>query len=304
VKAPKPAPPAPTVEAKAEPVMTKAHTHALSRTSTSLAGHFCDGCRATALTVAYRCEACNFDLCPTCMNRNRLAQTTRMHAHPLTFTRGLSAHYCDDCRKTVSAAWRCTKCNFDLCGVCFVRAKMAKPAVVAVALPAVAPPTAVATPAPAPAPAPVVEVKATPTTTIRVKNHVHALARTTTGLTGHFCDACRASPLTEAFRCEECNFDLCGACCAVNRTEQPSRLHAHPLKWATGLSSHYCDVCRKSTTEAWRCHGCNYDTCVACFEAARIPVAPAPTATWSCTACTYVNTASVADCYICGTRKA
>jgi hypothetical protein len=223
-----------------------------------------------------------------------------MHAHPLTFTRGLTSHYCDDCRKSVSAAWRCADCNFDLCGICFVRAKLVKPA-------------ATTTTTPTPTPKPTATTTTTPATEIKtelkvdrvaVKNHTHGLVRSTTGLTGHYCDSCRASPLTEAYRCDECNYDLCPTCTGVNRSEQSSRLHAHPLKWTTGLSSHYCDGCRKATTEAFRCTGCNYDSCASCFDAARVPVAPTPTSFWSCTACTYVNTSSAAECYICGTRKA
>lgn len=295
VKTPKPVPTpaAPsTSSASDNVVLTKAHAHGLTRTTTGLSGHHCDGCRATALTVSYRCNDCNFDLCPTCMGRNRMAQTTRMHAHPLSFTRGLTNHYCDDCRKTVSAAWRCADCNFDLCGICFVRAKEVKPKKVA-PKPAVVPPTVVVDSK--------VEAKVD---RVPVKNHSHPLVRTTTNLTGHFCDSCRASPLTEAHRCDDCNFDLCGACLAVNRVEQSSRLHAHPLTFTTGLSAHYCDSCRKSTTEAFRCSGCNYDACVACFESARVPAAPAPTSFWSCNACTYVNTATAAECYICATRRA
>jgi len=293
--------------------MCKAHAHGLSRTTTGLEGHHCDGCRATSLTVSYRCNECNFDLCPNCMNRNRSTQVTRLHAHPLGFTRGLNNHYCDDCRKSVSAAWRCADCNFDLCGVCFVRAKTVKPKhhhhhhakptpVVATSTPAVA----VAT-----------------SEQVAVKNHSHPVTRTTTGLTGHFCDTCRTSPLTEAWRCTECNWDTCVACFNVNRVEQSSRLHAHPMKWTSGLSAHYCDVCRRSTSEAFRCEGCNYDACAACFDTARttsttpavvpsvavavaVPSTPAVTSSaptfWSCSACTYVNTSSAVECYICGTR--
>jgi len=140
---------------------------------------------------------------------------------------------------------------------------------------------------------------------VAVKNHTHGLVHTAASLTGHFCDACRASPLTEAHRCAECNFDLCTACFASNRVEQSSRLHAHPLTWATGLSAHYCDCCRKASTEAYRCSACNFDCCAGCFETARTP-APAAAAAgfWPCAACTYVNTASSAECYICATRKA
>jgi hypothetical protein len=83
VRVPKPVPTTPVVEDK-EPVMTKAHVHALTRTTTGLANRWCDGnddtphscsatcsllifalitgCRATNLTVSYRCADCNFDM--------------------------------------------------------------------------------------------------------------------------------------------------------------------------------------------------------------------------------------------------
>jgi hypothetical protein len=41
-------------------------------------------------------------------------------------------------------------------------------------------------------------------------SHPHSLYHTHTGLAGHFCDLCRATNLEESFRCDLCNFDMCG----------------------------------------------------------------------------------------------
>ncbi len=50
---------------------------------------------------------------------------------------------------------------------------------------------------------------AAPATTL-FSSHDHPLRHTHTGLAGHFCDVCRATNLEESFRCDRCNFDMCG----------------------------------------------------------------------------------------------
>jgi len=217
-----------------------------------------------------------------------------MHAHPLTFARALSGHHCDDCRKSVTAAWRCADCDFDLCVGCFARAKLAKPTA-----PVATTPAKVETKSP--------EAKTTAESGKHaVKGHGHRVEAITTGLTGHFCDSCRASPLTVAYRCAPCNYDLCTSCFNAARVTKTSRVHTHPLRWSTGLSSHYCDLCRKTSADAYRCHACNFDCCASCYAAAEATATAATAAPtfWSCAACTYVNPASSTTCYICTSAKA
>src|SRR4051812_47371366 len=87
----------------------KLHQHNLTRTTSGLSGHNCDGCSASSLTVSFQCAKCDYDLCSACFDiaNKRLLPS---HLHALTYTSGdsLENHNCDGCHSKISGvAWRC-----------------------------------------------------------------------------------------------------------------------------------------------------------------------------------------------------
>jgi hypothetical protein len=261
-------------------VQTKIHIHSLENvTSSSLSTqHTCAFCGSKP--IHYRCDACKYYACGSCVGAAKVIQAVPLHQHPLEYTVTVTSssttvpattRVCDACQRSViRESWRCRTCSYDLCILCFeaVSSPVAKSS-------SSTPPSS----APAKSTPVVAATTVTPSSTPFVR-HAHGLRRNTPLSTP--CNGCGATPLTTSYTCiSSCNYHLCATCNdRYHITVVP--LHAHALTYVTdNLKGHWCDGCSKSISIcAWRCSACNFDVCQPCIDRITpVPAKPTPAPT-------------------------
>jgi len=205
--------------------------------------NYCDDCRETG--TAYRCTKCNFDLCQGCYQKNggesspdeekqqeSAGRPSCPKGHALKNERKRT-NTCDGCNKR-GTAWRCAKCDFDLCESCFKekgpKAEHEQEVISHVRCP-----------------------DGHPLKHQRIRNHT--------------CDEC--SRKGTAWRCATCDFDLCESCFKEKEPDsesgsRPRCPDGHPLK-KKRMRNNYCNNCRETGTD-YRCNKCDYDLCSECYQ--------------------------------------
>jgi len=281
------------------------HLHPLSR-SFEKSGWGCDGrkqfggCRRGTTGFGqtdnfdrYRCDRCDFEFCDRCrefLTSEDVPVCVALHPHTLYRNYVSNGWACDgrkagDCKRGITGfglsagivRYRCTLCDFDLCDLCKDHWASEVPGTI-------------------------------------VTVHPHILHRNFRD-NGWACDGrklegkCRSgitgmqqSKGLSRFRCNDCDFDLCGQCKnnwiskvidVIDEAKTPfstpvdiktapayTSIHAHPLapwktnstwtcngtKAAGGCRSGFYFKASRAGRQRFRCDGCDYDLCDRCLK--------------------------------------
>jgi hypothetical protein len=143
----------------------------------------CNICRYLISDEAYRCKYCDFDVCLNCKNNYNYIASNQLnyqnyHAHPLINMSFRNTDWrCNVCKRNFQAQKkcraRCNYCNFDVCIDCLNDIKISS------------------------------------------RFHNHILINATLNNTNWICDVCRnhyEKNTILRYRCENCDFDVCGNC--------------------------------------------------------------------------------------------
>ena len=106
------------------------------------------------------------------------------------------------------------------------------------------------------------------------KFHNHTLYESTKAETDWCCDVCKENYLRRTklrYRCEQCDFDICGDCKYKETKAKPNQLnnlskkHQHSLKLNKRIISKICSLCKKNSHIFYSCTECNgYFVCENC----------------------------------------
>eukprot|EP00727_Mastigamoeba_balamuthi_P002630 m51a1_g12364 hypothetical protein (761) ;mRNA; f:580269-582847 len=251
------------------------------------------GFHQTSGVTRFRCEQCDYDLCPDCIAASISPSevVSASHEHTLKLSSRNTSWYCNGkylaggCKGKSSSGtgrvrYRCDACDFDFCPDCLVfRCQQAQ--------------QASATSAPQPSkPSGPSPVSPSEQTTAIVVCHSHRLSRSTRD-NGWGCDGrknsggCRRGITgfnqtsgVPRYRCDGCDYDLCSDC-LVDMLTTPyvmTRLHEHTLSKSPSGSTWTCSGasapggCRKardgnmsSRVVRYRCDACSFNLCPDCI---------------------------------------
>jgi hypothetical protein len=110
-----------------EKFKSKFHNHVLIyRKPVNYDTACCDICKRNIYDIKnYHCSQCGYDMCPTCKSmeeeKDLALISTPLHKHPLEYHGNKNIAFCVLCKNSIDPykSYRCEKCNFDSCEICF-----------------------------------------------------------------------------------------------------------------------------------------------------------------------------------------